>query len=70
MDAGSEPSERLLHNLIDGGPQITIVVDGLGQITYSSANISTLFGYEPAEGQDFIELRAKTVSGDVVLEQL
>jgi DUF4097 and DUF4098 domain-containing protein YvlB len=25
---------------------------------------------EPAEGQDFIELRAKTVSGDVVLEQL
>jgi hypothetical protein len=25
---------------------------------------------EPADGQDYIELRAKTVSGDVVLEQL
>jgi DUF4097 and DUF4098 domain-containing protein YvlB len=25
---------------------------------------------EPAEGQDFIEVRAKTISGDVFLEQL
>jgi DUF4097 and DUF4098 domain-containing protein YvlB len=25
---------------------------------------------EPEEGQDFIELRAKTISGDVYLEQL
>lgn len=25
---------------------------------------------EPAEGQDYVELRAKTVSGDVVLLQL
>ena len=25
---------------------------------------------QPAEGQDYIELRAKTVSGDVYLEQL
>jgi DUF4097 and DUF4098 domain-containing protein YvlB len=32
---------------------------------------STLEGAgEPAEGQDFIEVRAKTVSGDVLLEQL
>jgi hypothetical protein len=25
---------------------------------------------EPEEGQDYIELRAKTVSGDIQLEQL
>jgi len=32
---------------------------------------STLLGAgQPAEGQDFVELRAKTVSGDVFLEQL
>ena len=49
MDAGNEPSDRLLHRLIDGGPQITVVVDGLGQITYSSANVQTLFGYRPDE---------------------
>ena len=41
-------------------------------ITCMSGTVrSTLDGAgEPAEGQDFIELRAKTVSGDVVLEQL
>ncbi len=50
VDAGSlEPSDRLLHHLIDGGPQITIVIDALGQVTYSSANISTLFGFTPDE---------------------
>ena len=49
MTAADEPSNELLHHLVDGAPLITIIVDGLGRITYSSANVRTLFGYEPDE---------------------
>jgi len=54
---GPEPSDRLLHHLIDGGPHVTIRVDAVGQITYSSANVASLFGYEPDEvlGTNIIE---------------
>lgn len=39
--------------------------------TMSGSVSSTLAGAgEPAEGQDYIELRARTVSGDISLEQL
>ena len=39
--------------------------------TVSGSVRSSLQGAgEPAEGQEFVELRAKTVSGDISLEQL
>ena len=40
-------------------------------ITTASGRISSQVGGagEPAEGQDFVEVRARTASGDITLEQ-